>query len=402
MSELINNNSKTRQKQLKDLIKEIHLGLPLDEAKAKFKKEFGSISTDEIVKLEQSLIDEGMKIEEVQRLCDVHAALFNGSIDDIHKPKSIMDIPGHPANVFKNENIRILEVIEKEINPFLNKKDDMSYLMLRIGLERLSQVSNHYSRKEYLFFPGLEKKGITSVPKVMWGIDDEIRMMFKEILSKMSKPISDLNNIYQDIVLLIEKVKDMVIKEENILLPKLEETLSYYEWILADKGSAELGYFIEVPKVSWAKEKIEEEIQEEDNKGNSDIKFDAGALNSNEINAIFNTLPLDMTFVDKDGNVKYFSQGKERIFQRPITIIGRHVSMCHPPKSVHIVEAIVNSFITGEKDYEDFYIHMGDIYVYIRYFAVRDKEGNYLGTLETTQNITPIQALSGEKRLVSE
>ena len=111
MSELINNNSKTRQKQLKDLIKEIHLGLSLDKAKVKFKKEFGSISTDEIVKLEQSLIDEGMKIEEVQKLCDVHAALFNGSIDDIHKTKSIMDIPGHPANVFKNENIRILEVI---------------------------------------------------------------------------------------------------------------------------------------------------------------------------------------------------------------------------------------------------------------------------------------------------
>ncbi|OQX93429.1 MAG: hypothetical protein B6I17_02805 [Tenericutes bacterium 4572_104] len=402
MSELINNNSKTRQKQLKDLIKEIHLGLSLDKAKVKFKKEFGSISTDEIVKLEQSLIDEGMKIEEVQKLCDVHAALFNGSIDDIHKTKSIMDIPGHPANVFKNENIRILEVIEEEIKPFLNKKDDMSYLMLRIGLERLSQVSNHYSRKEYLFFPGLEKKGITSVPKVMWGIDDEIRGMFKEVLDKLNKPISDLNNIYQEIDLLIEKVSDMVIKEENILLPKLEETLSYYDWILADKGSDELGYFLEKPKVSWAKESPKEEIKDDDFTDGSDIKFDAGALNSNEINAIFNTLPLDMTFVDKEGKVKYFSQGKERIFQRPITIIGRHVSMCHPPKSVHIVEAIVNSFITGEKDYEDFYIHMGDVYAYIRYFAVRDKDGNYLGTLEMTQNIAPIQALSGEKRLVSE
>jgi len=123
-------------------------------------------------------------------------------------------------------------------------------------------------------------------------------------------------------------------------------------------------------------------------------------LDAEQINAILNTLPLDMTFVDKDGYVKYFTQGKERIFERPKTVIGRHVTLCHPPQSVHVVEEIIESFKSGEKDHEDFYIHMKDMYVLIRYYAVRDKERNYLGTLEITEDINPIQAISGEKRLI--
>jgi DUF438 domain-containing protein len=131
------------------------------------------------------------------------------------------------------------------------------------------------------------------------------------------------------------------------------------------------------------------------------VSFDAGALKPEEVNAIFNTLPLDMTFVDKDGYVKYFTQGKERIFERPKTVIGRHVSLCHPPKSVHIVEEIIESFKSGKKDVEEFYINLKNMYVLIRYYAIRNSEGEYLGTLEITQDIAPIQAISGEKRLVS-
>ena len=108
-----------------------------------------------------------------------------------------------------------------------------------------------------------------------------------------------------------------------------------------------------------------------------------------------------MTFVDKNGNVKYFTQGKERIFDRPHTVLGRHVNMCHPPQSVHVVEEIVASFESGEKDHEDFWIQMGPLFVHIRYFAVRDKEGKFLGTLEVSQNIKPIRDLEGEKRLIA-
>lgn len=130
------------------------------------------------------------------------------------------------------------------------------------------------------------------------------------------------------------------------------------------------------------------------------IPFDAGSLLPEEINAILNTLPLDMTFVGANNRVKYFIQGKERIFDRPLTIIGREVKNCHPPKSVHVVEEIVADLRSGKKDNEDFWIKMGEMFVYIRYFAVRSADGKFLGTLEITQNIKPIMELEGERRLL--
>ena len=398
MSEFINNVSKDRQEKLKKLIKKIHDGMPLEEAKKKFVEEFNEITTEEIVALEQNLVDEGMQIEEIQSLCDVHAAVFNQSITDIHKPKDITSIPGHPAKVFSDENKQILKLIEEEIESYFNRSDKTAHLMLRIGVDRLLNIHNHYARKEYLFFPALEKKGISSIPKVMWGVDDEIRNELKAVKKMLDSEDLVLTEAIAAFKAAIERVKDMVIKEENILLPKLVDTMSFYDWIMADQGSDEIGYFLEKPKESWKKE---EKPVEEEEVFDGEVKFDAGKLNPEEINAIFNTLPLDMTFVDKEGHVKYFTQGKERIFERPITIIGRHVTLCHPPQSVHVVEDIINSFKSGEKDHEDFWIKMKDMYVLIRYYAIRDKDGNYIGTLEVTEDISPIQAITGEKRLVS-
>ncbi|MCK5731790.1 MAG: DUF438 domain-containing protein, partial [Tenericutes bacterium] len=354
---------------------------------------------DEIVALEQNLVDEGMPIEEIQSLCDIHAAVFDGSISDIHRREELVDTVGHPANVLKVENDKIHELIEEEIKIYLYKEDGTSYLMLRLGIERLMQIDKHYARKENLFFPGLEKRGITSIPKVMWGVDDEIRSMLKKIKSLLDEKGRDIKAISKLIELAIVKIEDMIIKENNILLPKLAETLNMNDWVKADMGSDEIGYFLEKPKKTWIDKKQKIEIKE--NAVEGEVYFDAGSLSGLELNSILNTLPLDMTFVDKDGNVKYFTKGKERIFPRTLSVIGRHVSMCHPPKSVHIVEAIVESFRNGEKDNEDFYINMGGMFVYIRYYAVRDKESNYLGTIEVTQNIKPIRDLEGEKRLMS-
>ncbi len=123
-------------------------------------------------------------------------------------------------------------------------------------------------------------------------------------------------------------------------------------------------------------------------------------INVNKISALLNTLPLDITFVDKDGVVKYFSNGSERIFARTKAVIGRKVQNCHPPASVHVVEEVVENLRSGKKDHEDFWIKMGLRYAYIRYFAVRDENGEFLGVLEVTQDIKPIQEITGEKRLV--
>ena len=191
------------------------------------------------------------------------------------------------------------------------------------------------------------------------------------------------------------------------MIPMLMETFTMQEWIEIEKASAEIGYTLLHVVKRWIPKMDEKTVIDDsatkteklDDVTSQNIKFDAGALTPEEINSILNTLPLDMTFVGADDRVKYFTQGKERIFDRPITIIGREVKNCHPPKSVHIVEQIVEDLRTGVKDHEDFWIRMGEMFVYIRYFAVRNKAGEFLGTLELTQNIKPITELEGEKRL---
>ncbi len=402
MSEFIN-NIEHRQELLKKIIKGLHKGEDIEAAKKAFKEHFNEISTQEISMMEQALIKEGMAIEEVQSLCNVHAALFEGSISDIHQKNDQTQIKGHPVQVFLEENENIEKLIKEEIEPYLDQTGKTAELMLRVAFDRLIEIHKHYARKEYLFFPHLEKKGIDAPPKVMWAKDDEARKMIKDVISNLSDIDHDMDQIKVDIQKTITEVREMIFKENNILIPLLIETLTFFDWITVDQATEEVGYFLNPPKYKWTdKSHLEEDSKpEEQNKIiEGEVAFDAGSLNPEVLNILLNTLPFDMTFVDDQGYVKYFTQGKERIFDRPLTIVGRHVSMCHPPASVHIVEDIIDSFKTGRKDHEDFWIRMKDMFVHIRYFAVRDKKGKYLGTLEVTQDIKPIVELEGEKRLV--
>lgn len=403
MSELIN-NSEFRHKKLKELIKSLHEGKTVDEVKEEFQKYFGNVSTTEISQIEQALVKEGLPIEEIQRLCDVHASVFEGGISEIHAKKDHSHIEGHPVQIFIEENRAIEKLIEEEIEPLLDKLlarfDNNTYLLLRIAFDKLMEIENHYLRKEYLFFPYLEKHGITAPPKVMWGVDDEIRAELKEVIGMLNSPNMDLKTMHEKARRALQKVKDMIFKENNILLPLMEETLNMYEWIKIDEGSPEFGNTLYKPSRSW---KVEEEPEKEEEEPaiTGEVKFDAGSMTPEEINALLNTVPFDMTFVDKHDKVKCFTQGKERIFARPKSVIGRDVHLCHPPASVGVVEGILSDFKSGKKDNEDFWIRLGDKFVLIRYFAVRNAEGKYLGTLEVTQDIKPITKLKGEKRLVS-
>ena len=400
MSELLNNTKEKRQTILKGLIKDLHDGKDPELVKKAFKEHFESVSTQEISEMEQALIKEGLPIEEVQRLCDVHASIFGGSVSDIHKD-DLSETPGHPLNVLKTENQRIETVIEAEIYPYLEQVGNTALLMLRVGFDRLQEIDKHYTRKEQLFFPYLEKKGITGPPQVMWGVDDEIRREMKSVRTRLDDPTIQVEAIKEAVLAITKKIVDMVFKENTILIPLLADTLNLYNFIKIAEASDEIGYFLEKPAVMWHVESTDSET--EDVKTNTaEVVFDAGALPQAVVNAMLNTLPLDLTFVDADGHVRYFTQGKERIFDRPKTILGRHVNMCHPPASVHIVEKIVEAFRTGEKDHEDFWIELRGQFLHIRYFAVRDAEGTFLGTLEMTQNVAPIRALEGEKRLMDE
>jgi DUF438 domain-containing protein len=404
MSEVINNRE-YRQKVLKELIMELHDGKPFDEVKSKFERIFSGVSAKEISELEQALIMEGMPVTEVQRLCDVHAAMFKGSIEEIHRPTDPKDIPGHPVNTFFNENRaieKLLDKIRKEMENFKHNDSKGNALKLVTLFNELWDIDKHYSRKENLIFPYLEKYGITAPPKVMWGVDDEIRDLIKENKKMLLNYNGEKDEIISKIEETINKVAEMIFKEENILFPMTVDTFTEDEWIKIMQESDEIGYCLVEPIARWVPERVNVVKEEKEDIQKGYIKFETGFLSTKELSNILNTLPFDITFIDKDDVVKYFSQGKERIFARTKAVIGRKVQNCHPPASVHIVEKMLSDFKSGKKDHEDFWIRMGNLYVYIRYFAVRDEKGEYLGTLEVTQNIKPIKELEGEKRLLSE
>lgn len=399
MSESINNRE-YRKEVIKQVIRELHDGKSVEEVKGKFEEAFAGVSATEISEAEQALISEGLPVSEVQRLCDVHSAVFKGSIEEIHRESDPTKIPGHPANVMILENRELEKIIEKKIKPYLDKTDKDSIHNLKEGFDELLKIDIHYSKKENLLFPYMEKYGITAPPKVMWGVDDEIRADLKIIASDLSYGIMN-DEIKGEIEEAITRVNEMIFKEENIMLPMLIDVMTQDEWKKAADDSGEIGHILRwVPE--WkpekeAKEDIKEEITEP-----GAITLPTGVFQVHELVHMLNSLPFDITFVGSDDTVKYFSQSSERIFPRTKTIIGRNVSNCHPPASVHIVEGIVEDLKSGKKDHEDFWIKSKDKYIYIRYFAVRDDNGEFLGVVEVTQDIKPIQEITGEKRLVTE
>ena len=400
MSESINNRE-YRQNVLKQVITKLHEGKTVEEVKGEFEEAFAGVSATEISEAEGALIAEGLPVSEIQRLCDVHAAVFKGSIEEIHQPTDQTQIPGHPANTLIRENRAIERIINKYIKPYLEElTKEENLVSLKEGLNKLSGIELHYLKKENLIFPYMEKYGITAPPKVMWGVDDEIRAMLKETVKYVTE-VPGAADIKEKVDQLTDKINEMIFKEENILLPMLLETLTQDEWKKIAEESGEIGFMVEkVPVWNPAKE-YKAEIKEEKKEAGV-ITFPTGVLRTEELIRLLDTLPFDITFVDKDDVVKYFSQSSERIFPRTKAVIGRNVSNCHPPASVHIVEQIVADFKSGKKEHEDFWIKMGEKYILIRYYAVRSETGEYLGVLEVTQDIKPIQDITGEKRLVSQ
>ncbi|WP_085833100.1 DUF438 domain-containing protein [Clostridium merdae] len=392
------NNREYRQQVLKELITQLHDGKSVDEVKDQFAAVFGNVSAEEIAQAEQALILNGLPVSEIQRLCDVHSAVFKGSIEEIHQPSDPAKIPGHPVNLLWREN-RALEALVKEIRTRLSFGNSPSDL--KDPLAKLMEIDRHYSKKENLLFPYLEQYGITAPPKVMWGVDDEIRDELKDIRKQLDSATAE--QLKPRLEALFNRIEEMIFKEENILFPMLTENLTQDEWKVIASEVPEIGLCLIDNVPVWkpaAENKPQEELKKE--AGPGVITLPTGVLKTEELVRMLDTLPIDITFVDKDDTVKYFSQGAERVFPRTKSIIGRKVSNCHPPASVHIVEQLVKDFRDGRKDQEDFWIKMGEKYILIRYFAVRSEAGEFMGVLEVTQNIRPIQEITGEKRLVDD
>jgi DUF438 domain-containing protein len=406
MSELINNERK-RKDLLKHMILQLHKGEAPEAVKKQLIRLMGQVPYNDIVEVEQELISEGLPQEEVLKLCDIHSAALKGAID--HSGAKTAPA-GHPVHTFIEENRALqweISSLEKLYNKIakLNKKENPGEVFkeMQLHFNSLMDVEKHYQRKENLLFPFLEKHKITGPPTVMWGKHDETRELLKGAIETLNavKDIS-VEEAKTTIELILKPastaVEEMISKEEEILFPMSLDKLSDAEWYEIYRQSIEIGFCLYDPADTWKPKGIE--IKPESSAADGSIQLPSGSFSVTELTTILNTIPFDLTFVDKDDTVRYFTQGKERIFARNRAILGRKVQLCHPPSSVHIVEKILDDFKSGGRDSAAFWINLGGKFIHIEYFALRDNEGNYLGTLEVSQDLTKKRKIKGEQRLL--
>lgn len=407
MSEFINNSSQ-RKEMLRHLLIRLHEGENPDLIRNRLVEVLKNIPYNEVVEVEQELIFSGALTEqEILDFCDLHAAVLDESIDQAGA-KTIP--PGHPADTFKKENIALQAEIDKTLKLLLENVSEEQradyVLKLRAAFNNLWDVDKHYKRKEYLLFPYLEKHGITGPSTVMWGKDDEIREMLKAATEALSAPIATIEELasVRDMILIpaVEILPTMIMREEEILFPMSMDTLNEEEWLRIHKETPEFGFCLIDPEEEWIPESQRGTAEKQTYLAGDAIRLSSGAFSTEELEALFLHLPIDITFVDKNDKVRFFSHSPNRIFERNRSIIGRDVRMCHPPGSVHIVEQIINDFKSGKENKSVFWMSnfMGR-FIYIEYTAVRGKEGEYLGVVEVTQDITALRKLEGDQRLLS-
>lgn len=413
MSELIN-NSENRKELLKHMIMQLHNGEAPESVKAQLTNLLKGIPYDEVVEVEQELIKEGLPVEEVLKLCDIHAMVLEGNID--HADAKAIPA-GHPVDTFKKEN-RELEKLALQLNALYtavkvaaaeNSKDatDSTIIQMLSIFNALTDVDKHYRRKENLLFPFLESKGITGPPTVMWGKHDETRAFLKNAIEALQNAkgatASELSDIIDILLAPASKaVTDMVMKEDEILFPMSMDELTDQEWYDILQQTNEIGYCLFDPTDEWLPQNVDTMAAGLRNEfSDGTVRLPSGSFTIAELTVLLNALPADITFVDKNDKVKFFSQGTHRIFDRNRAILGRDVRMCHPPHSMHIVDQILNDFKSGKENAAPFWIQMQGKFIYITYLPLRDKDNNYLGTIEFSQDLTSLRALEGEQRLLS-
>jgi DUF438 domain-containing protein len=423
-------NLHQRQQQLVKILTFLSNGGNFDQAKQLFDQEFANVDVAEITAAERELIANGLDPREIQKLCNVHVALFKDAIAP-GKPTAAFDTPGHPVYTLKLENKIIDSLINDELLPCLKKWQqdggENEYLKrMQQALKDLMTIDRHYARKENTLFPLMDKYGITAPPKVMWGVDDE-------------QPLPDKYVIEAAVEKATQEVLAMIVKEEDIMLPMLAEVATPADWarVRADENS--IGYTLISPPINW--QPTEQELADAANKPTNSalgrqfneiakqlaatdaqvnqitqpnhqepaanlpvdpqarIDLATGQLSPAELIAIFKLLPVDLTFVDAADQVRWYSDIPDRIFPRTKSVIGRSVYNCHPPKAQPKVKKILTSFHEGTSDREEFWFSLhGERFIHLEYIAVRREDGTYLGCLEVGQDATYLRSLKDEKR----
>ena len=408
MSEVIDNRAH-RIRTLKEVIRHLHAGLAPEEVKDRLRQLVRETDHAEIIAMEQELMADGMPVEEIQCMCDLHSEVTREVLVQF-APKSVPS--GHPVDTFRRENEALsaalvsMRAVIDEIRalPDGASPDQSLLFRWRQAANDLMDVDKHYQRKEHTVFAALERHGIMGPSKVMWAKDDEARERLKALRAALH--LRDANagewTLVADTLAgpALRAIEEMIYKEEHILLPMCLDTFTEEDWAEIWASSPKYGWCLVEPREGYQPpaSMIPEALKLP---AGDAIMLPTGNLTLEQLIAIFKTLPVDLTFVDHEDNVAFFSEGPDRIFARSRAIIGRKVQHCHPPRSVDVVDRILSDFREGRQSVAEFWIDFQGRFVHIRYFAVRDRDGNYAGTLEVTQNLTPLRALEGERRLLA-
>lgn len=386
-----------RVEQLKGFLKRLGTGEELGAVREDFASQFKHVEASEIMKAEQGLMREGTPLEEVQQLCDLHSALFHGStiheqMDAEHakveavleaqeKSKSVVTLVetvGHPLNQLTEEN-KALDALIESIRP---KVADKTATIDDVNTVR--QVSVHYAKKGDLLYPKLKVDYAIGGPSmVMWTVDGDIRDQLGD-LAKSSQSVDDWYRRFDE---LLTRAQEMIYKEQNILFPICAENFSKEEWYQIYKDTAQYEEIFGVKRIAWPEADAALATQTSKSSGDDNaIGLIGGTLTVDQLDAMLNTMPMEVTFVDHEDINRYFNDG-EKVFKRPTTAIGRDVYSCHPPKVEPIVRGIIDSFRKGDCDNVAVWLEKQGRPFYVNYMAVRDQNNNYIGTLELVQDM---------------
>lgn len=386
-----------RIKKLTEYLQRLGAGEELEEVRKDFIKEFSDVQASEIMEAEQELMKQGTPLEEVQRLCDVHAALFHGVTpeEEMKKRQSfeqkeygnksqqaqeLEQVEGHPLYTLTKENQALLKLLQQ----FAGSEDEN--LLSIIG-----QFAVHYAKKGDLLYPHLKVKyGIAGPSDVMWTVDDEIRDEYSALMRE-SKRGDEWNKRLRAV---LKRIEEMVHKEQNILFPICAVNFTKEEWMGIYRDAKDYIVCFGVEDIHWQEAEDQEIVRE--NSGKDEIVLPGGHMTLEQLTALLNTVPLEITFIDVDNINRFFNEGP-KVFKRPGMALDREVFSCHPPKIEPMVRAIIDDFRHGRKDRVPVWMEKGGRTMLVTYMAVRDKTGKYVGTAEFVQDMEFAKEHFGKK-----
>lgn len=401
----------TRVEQIKTYLERLSAGEELEKVRADFVKEFEEVDPAEIMQAEQELLQGGTPLATVQKLCDVHAALFRGNTSEekiasaekavaasvkekkLAATAALIGIAGHPLQTFTLEN-EVLENVIRECRKEVEKTEMISQELFG----KLREVAIHYAKKGDLLYPHLKVKyGISGPADVMWTTDDEIRdelanlakrwPFVKKNVGLHGEELTDTETKWMErFIAALQRVEDMIYKEANIFFPNCALNFTEEEWYGIYRDSKDYPVCFGVENAIW--EAAETYLKEKGVAGGleNEIVMAGGHLTLAQLTAMLNTIPMEITFVDADNINRFFNEGPKD-FKRPGMAIDREVFSCHPPKVEQQVRRIIGEFRNGTLDKVPIWMEKNGKTMLVTYMAVRDAQGTYLGTMELVQDM---------------